>query len=122
MKLKELTDYLERIPAIQTPISSGTFESGIWWTKFSIDINHELAWRVVQELGHIINYLSIDERLPTVFYPVSPPSYLNGGPEQFLSWVIESKDTEFEPETLKAWLENRLPSVDDLEEWVIEEQ
>ena len=121
MKLKELTDYLEKIPAIQTPVSSGIFENGIWWTKFSIDINHELAWRVVQELGHIINYLSIDERLPTVFYPVSPPSYLNGGPEQFLSWVIETKDSEFEPETLKAWLENRLPSVDDLEEWVIEE-
>jgi hypothetical protein len=115
--LKELTDFLEKIPAIKKPISSGTFDNGLWWAKFSIDINHKLAWRVVQEPGNIVNYLSIEERLPTIFYPVSPPSYLNGGPEEFLSWVIESTDKEFEPATLKEWFEVRLPSVDDLEEW-----
>jgi hypothetical protein len=116
--LKELTDFLERIPAIQKPISSGTFDDGIWWVKFSIDINNNLSWNVVQELGHIVNYVSINERLPTVFYPVSPPPYMNGGPADFLSWVIETKDKDFTPTTMKEWLEGRLPNpVDDLEQW-----
>ncbi|HWB91533.1 MAG TPA: hypothetical protein VG605_06760, partial [Puia sp.] len=64
-----------------------------------------------------VNYISLEERLPTVFYPVFPPPYLNGGPE-FLSWVIESKDKEFSPALLSEWLEGRLPRpVDDLKQW-----
>jgi len=116
--LKELIDFLERIPAIQKPISSGTSDEGFWWTKFSIDIHDDLAWNVVQELGHIVNYVSLDERLPTVFYPVSPPPYMNGGPTEFLSWIIETKDIEFTPAKMKEWLEGRLPKpVDDVGEW-----
>jgi hypothetical protein len=49
-----------------------------------------------------------DERLPTVFYPVSPSPYMNGGPQEFLSWVIEAKDKDFKLETLKEWLQGRL--------------
>jgi hypothetical protein len=60
--------------------------------KFSIDIGHPLAWHVVQELGHVMNYLSITDKLPTTFKPVSPPSHLNGGPRTFLAWVIECAD------------------------------
>jgi hypothetical protein len=86
--------------------------------KFSLDINHPLAWRVVQELGHVVNYLSLDERLPTTFMPVSPPPYLNGGPEEFLSWVIECRDESFKPGTLQKWLAGRLPApVEDESEW-----
>jgi hypothetical protein len=96
-ELRTLTEYLARIPSIETNISSGVFESGRWWVKFQIDIEHELAWRVVQELSYVLNYISPDERLPTVLMPVSPPPYLNGGPAEFLSWVIECKDREFEP-------------------------
>ncbi|NET91604.1 MAG: hypothetical protein F6K45_26645, partial [Kamptonema sp. SIO1D9] len=85
--------------------------------KFEIDINHELAWNTIQELAHVLNYLSIDERLPTTFYPVSPPPYLNGGPE-FLSWVIENTDPDMKPGTVQKWLEGRLPNpVDSVEEW-----
>ena len=108
---------MERIPSIQKPISFGD-DDGMWWLKFSLDIENKLAWNVVQELGFVINYISIDERLPTVFYPVSPPPYMNGGPYDFLSWVIETKDKEFKPGTLMKWLEGRLPNpVDDLEQW-----
>ncbi len=114
---KTLTDYLEKIPGIMTPIATGS-EEGLWWIKFQIDIDHDLAWRAVQELSCVINYLSIDERLPTTFYPVSPAPYMNGGPKDFLSWVIETKDKEFKPGTLMKWLEGRLPQpVDDLEQW-----
>ena len=77
--------------------------------KFRIDITHPLAWQVVQEIGHVVNYLSLDEKLPTIFYPTSPPPYMNGGPEEFLSWVIENTSKEFTPDSMKEWLEGRLP-------------
>ena len=76
----------------------------------------------IRELGHVLNYLSLDERLPTVFMPVSPPPYLNGGPREFLSWVIESKAKDFAPATCAEWLEGRLPQpVDDLKQWQMED-
>lgn len=115
---KPLISFLEKIPAIEKPIGSGELEGGFWWVKFSIDIEHELAWNTVQELAHVINYLSVNERLPTTFYPVSPPPYMNGGPDEFLSWVIENKDLEFTPTKMKTWLETRLPNpVEDEAEW-----
>jgi hypothetical protein len=118
-----LTDFLLQVPAIGQGIGSGTFDDGVWWLKFNIDIQHALAWNVVQEIGHVVNYLSIEERLPTVFYPVSPPPYMNGGPEDFLMWVIESKDVEFTPGDLAEWLKGRLPNpVSDLSKWTINEE
>ncbi len=119
---KSLIDYLEKVPAINSPIATGTDEEGFWWIKFQIDVESKYAWNVVQELGCVLNYISINERLPTVFYPVSPAPYLNGGPTEFLSWVIETKDKEFKPGTLKKWLEGRLPNpVHDLEQWNLAE-
>jgi hypothetical protein len=109
---------LKRVPGIAGTIGKGRFDNGNWSVKFAIDIGHPLAWNVVQELGCILNYLSISERLPTVFMPVSPAPYLNGGPREFLSWVIESKDPQFKPGTCAKWLEGRLPQpVEDLSEW-----
>lgn len=120
--LISLKEYLARLPAISGAIGSGFSDEGYWWVKFAIDVDHPLAWRVVQELGYVLNYLSLDERLPTVFKPVSPPPYLNGGPRDYLSWVIESKDTDFAPEVCVQWLEGRLPRpVDDPSQWVEEE-
>ncbi len=115
-----LEEYLAAVPGIQKPFGHGHGVGG-WWVKFSIDIDHPLAWRVVQELGHVLNYLSLDERLPTVFKPVSPPPYLNGGPGEFLSWVIECPEKEFKPSTLVQWLEGRLPRpVHDLAQWEVD--
>ncbi len=116
-----LTDYLDKVPAIEESIATGTDSQGLWWVKFTIDINHPLAWHTVQELGCVINYLSIKERLPTVFYPVSPAPYLNGGPADYLNWVIETKDKNFRPGTLMKWLKGRLPQpVEDIEQWEID--
>lgn len=115
--LEPLREYLQKVPAVSV-LSLGRDDDGRWWIKFAIDIDHRLAWRVVQELGYVLNYLSLNERLPTVFMPVSPPPYLNGGPREYLSWVIESKDNEFEPSVCLEWLEGRLPRpVDDLSQW-----
>jgi hypothetical protein len=121
-KFTTLVDFLCRIPALEADadlpgggIGSGEGPEG-WWVKFSIDIDHELAWQTVQELGHVLNDLSLEERLPTAFKPVSPPPYLNGGPEEFLSWVIEG--AEMPPGTVAKWLEERLPKpVEDLSAW-----
>ena len=122
-RFRKLLDYLERVPAVQvndTPsrgFGSGVDES-IWWVKFPLDLDHPLAWNVVQEFGHVLNYLSVNEKLPTVFRPVSPPPYMNGGPRDFLSWVIECPVGEMEPDVVAEWLEGRLPTpVDDLDQW-----
>ena len=121
--LQPLKDFLLKVPAIQGPIGSGFDGEGCRWVKFGIDINHPLAWNVVQELGHVLNYVSLDERLPTVFMPVSPPPYMNGAPRLFLSWVIESRDETFTPAQCAEWLEGRLPRpVDNLDEWKIEDE
>jgi hypothetical protein len=123
----KLLTYLEKLPAIDLPagrksIGWGTFDNGNWWVKFALDTAHPLAWRHVQELGFVLNYVSVNERLPTVFMPVSPPPYLNGGVE-FLSWVIESTDPSFTPDKCVEWLEGRLPNpVDDPEEWETDDE
>lgn len=84
-----------------------------------IDTSHELAWSTLQELGYVLNYLSLHEPLPAVFMPVSPTPHLNGGPE-FQPWVIESKDRDFSPDDAQRWLADRLPDpVEDPGAWPI---
>ena len=118
---EKLLGFLARVPAIQPGIGTGPLDGTGWYAKFGIDIHHQLAWRVVQEFGHVLNYLSINERLPAVFKPVSPPPYLNGGPEEYLSWVIESNDPSFTPNDAATWLEGRLPvPVENEAEWLDE--
>jgi len=123
----KLLAFLARIPAVTTNETPwGGFGTGIddsgWWVKLWIDIDHHLAWNAVQEMGHVLNELSMSERLPTVFKPVSPPPYLNGGPREFLSWVIECRDGALKPGTVADWLEGRLPQpVEDISVWLSEE-
>jgi hypothetical protein len=118
---QSLVAYLRRVPAITDPIGTGWSDDGLWWVKFCIDIDHPLAWNVVQELGCVLNYISVHERLPSVFMPVSPAPYLNGGPREFLSWVIEAKTADFKPGTCAKWLEGRLPQpVEDASAWPID--
>ena len=117
-----LIAYLESMPAIRPGIAQEMNTDGTWYVKFRIDIGHSLAWHVVQELGCVVNYLSLNERLPTVFYPVSPAPYMNGGPDDFLSWIIESTVADFTPADLQIWLEGRLPDpVSDPEAWPLDE-
>ncbi len=119
----KLLRFLARIPAVRTNNTPwGGFGSGRsgngWWVKFSLDIDHHLAWNTVQEIGYILNELSLSERLPTIFKPVSPPPYLNGGPRDYLAWVIECEDIKTKPGTIADWLEGRLPKpVEDVAVW-----
>src|SRR4051812_15271977 len=126
-RFAKLLDFIARVPSVEvneTP--SRGFGSGaddaIWWVKFSLDLSHPLAWNVVQEFGYVLNYLSVEERLPTCFMPVSPPPYLNGGPHDFLSWVIECPVDAMAPGTVAEWLEGRLPKpVDELDQWKMDD-
>ena len=116
--LNPLLTFLQKVSGISPLMGNGITEDGLWWVKFQIDIHHSLAWNVVQELGFVLNDLSVGERLPTVFMPVSPPPYLNGGPSDFLSWVIESKSADFSPSLCAEWLKGRLPQpVEDETRW-----
>src|SRR5262245_7080260 len=104
-RFHKLIDYLARVPSVETNATpSRGFGSGqddaLWWVKFSLDLHHPLAWNAVQELGHVLNYVSVRERLPTTFKPVSPPPYLNGGSAEFLSWVIECPLDAMKPDTV----------------------
>lgn len=112
-----LLQFLKKVPSIKGSISNG-IDEGLWWVKFQVDIEHPLAWNVVQEMGYVLNYLSLEERLPTVFKPISPPPYLNGGPEEFLSWVIQVESKNFTPDDVKDCLKARLPEpVNNVKKW-----
>ena len=117
-QLPGLIAFLNRVPSVSV-MSDGVTADAFWWIKLEIDITHPLAWHAVQHLGFVLNYISINERLPTIFMPVAPPPYLNdGGPETNLSWVIESKFNYIDPHWIEGELENRLPQpVEDGEAW-----
>lgn len=115
--LPKLVSFLSKVPGVRV-LSSDLTADAFWWVKLDIDLDSPLAWSVVQELGFVLNYLSVSEQLPTVFKPVSPPPYLNGGPKQFLSWVIESTYNYIDPAWIAEALEGRLPRpVEDHGNW-----
>lgn len=114
----KLRDLLDTIPGVSQIETSGADEPE-WWVMFSIDIKAPIAWHVVQELGHILNYISVSERLPTLFMPVSPPPYLNGGPGEYLSWIIETKRPGVDAREIARVLAERLPDpIDSIEAWL----
>ncbi|CAG67538.1 conserved hypothetical protein [Acinetobacter baylyi ADP1] len=122
LNFERIYQFFSQVPSIQNQRISahGTDGQHAWWIKFSIDIEHPLAWQTIQELGHVLNYLSTNERLPTQFFPVSPPPYMNGGPQNFLAWVIQCNHPDFSPDIVCDWLEARLPNpVEDETQWEI---
>jgi hypothetical protein len=66
--------------------------------------------------------LSVGEKLPTTFYLVSPPPYINGEPEEFLSWIIEPVIPYVDSNSIYAYSDGRLPENYDKEEsWLLDE-
>jgi hypothetical protein len=122
MNFDRLSQFFSQIPSVQQSgiVAHGTDGQQAWWFKLNIDIEHPLAWQTVQELGHVLNYLSTNERLPTQFFPVSPPPYMNGEAKDFLAWVIQCNHADFSPDVVCDWLEARLPNpVNDESQWKI---
>lgn len=114
--------FISRVPAAS--FDSGSLnEDGSWRAQIRIDIDHMLAWQVVQEFGFVLNWVSVTEPLPTRFFPRSSPPYLNGGPREYLHWIIEGISPDFDPDLATEWLEGRLPRpVDDLAQWALEDE
>jgi hypothetical protein len=56
--LGNIKTLLTKIPCVQF-VSTSDFGAPFWWLNFGIDINSKIAWTVAQELGHILNYLSV---------------------------------------------------------------
>ena len=122
LSFERLYQFFSKVPSIQEKriVAHGADGKEAWWFKFHIDLDHPLAWQTVQELAHVLNYLSTNERLPTQFFPVSPPPYMNGGPKEFLAWIIQCNHPEFSPDVVCDWLEARLPNpVEDENQWKI---
>jgi hypothetical protein len=75
---EDLKRFLGRVPAVKVAAHHiGRDER--WCINLTVDIDHPLAWNVIQELGSVLNNLSLTEKAPTVFKPMSSPPYLNGG-------------------------------------------
>jgi len=117
-QLPKLVEFLNRIPSVRV-MSSRVTPDAFWWIKLEISLSHPLAWHAVEHLGFVLNYISLNERLPTIFMPVAAPPYLNGGgPSANLSWVIESKFNYIPPGDILCELESRLPSpVENVDVW-----
>lgn len=119
--IDSLVTFLNRIPGVCVTFADAVRAS--WQVSLTIDITHPLAWNVVQELGHILNDFSLTETLPTVFFPVSPPPYLNGGPKEYLSWRIVSQGAGLDPDEIAKVLEGYLPRpVEDFAKWPTDEE
>lgn len=117
-RYQRIEHLISRIPSVCAPVASGAYDTGVWWVKFALDINHPLVWNVVQRLAHVINYLSISERFSTVFYPVSPAPEAGQEPRDCLAWIIETTTEDFSPSELAEWLEVRLPNpIEDEAQW-----
>lgn len=106
--VEALANLVRGLPGVEA-VGHSQAGSDFWWVKFSIDRRHPLAWHVVQRLGYVLNYYSLEHRFATVFMPVSPPPALNGGPE-FLSWVIEAKLGLLDPRPVVKALRGALPA------------
>jgi len=119
-RLRELKDFIDQIPSVEV-LSTSEPNEGRWWIKLQIDINSKTAWHVVQNLAFVLNEISVTETLPTTFKPTAPPPYLNGGPEEFLFWVIEADIPFLDPGVINAYLQQRLPDpVTDESAWLSE--
>lgn len=105
----KLVSLIGSLPSVEQGIGRSYPEDYFWWIKFSMDRTHPLVWHVIQRLGHVLNYISLEQRLDVVFKPVSPPPGLNGGPEH-LSWVIEATKRYVNPATVCKVLRPHLPA------------
>ncbi|MHC4046914.1 hypothetical protein [Bradyrhizobium sp. 23AC] len=114
---EDLKGFLARIPGAKVD-AHHLYPDERWCINLTIDIDDPLAWHVVQELGSILNNLSVTEKLPTLFKPMSSPPYLNGGPRDYLYWLIEATGA-VSPRYLRQLLEGRMPRpVDDRSRWL----
>jgi hypothetical protein len=118
-RVKRLAKLIGTLPGVKGPVAHNASDQWFWWVKFTIDTRHALAWHVIQRLGYVFNYYSIEQHFDTKFMPVSPPPDLNGGPRQYLSWVVEATLGFYDPGPSMEALRRELPqNVKSKAEWM----
>ncbi len=80
--------FISKFPSVEW-VSSKQHDDGFWWVKFHLNMENPVSIVIVQALAHILNAKSLNDPLPTRFFPTSSPPYMNGGPKVHLHWVIE---------------------------------
>ena len=60
LSFDRLHQFFCKVPSVQKNRIDAYGSDGkhAWWFKFQIDTEHPLAWQTVQELGHVLNYIS----------------------------------------------------------------
>lgn len=106
-EIEELAAFLERLPGVSV-LAFELAPTTRWRVVIEICAGHELAWRVVQELSFVLNYISVSERLPTVFRPLAK------------GWSVESTLPHVDPRAIAQCLESYVPSPEDPEDWDVE--
>jgi hypothetical protein len=110
----EVIDFFKKIPALDSPVLISE-EEKYWSIDFTIDLDHEIVWNVIQYFGYICN---CGGKQGLLFLPMSPPPYLNGGPYTHMSWSILCKNLDFSLADFLQILEEYLPvPLDDFEQW-----
>jgi len=116
--VKALVRLLKKLPGVRGSVGMSELGDVFWWAKFSIDLKHPLAWHVIQRLAFVLNYYSIEQKFDCKFYPASPPPDLNGGPHEYLSWVIEARVGCVDPHPIVKVLRAALPrTLSDTKMW-----
>jgi hypothetical protein len=89
-EVQRLQDLLVKLEAVQWA-NSGADE--IAWLKFGLE-KSEAGWRTLEFLAWIFGDM-VEGGAPLIFFPVSPPPYLNQ-PGECLSFVVEIHPAEDE--------------------------
>jgi hypothetical protein len=105
----KLNTLLLSIPCVKSVDCYDEMED-LWSCHIRMDLTHEIVWHLIQGIAFVINDTSITGKLPATFYPTSPPPYLNGGPYNYLHWIIRSESPEFIPDYCCEWFINRFPN------------
>ena len=112
-----------RVKEQQKRIGSAEFRNTQFSYRMGVAFIGDIAWHVIQNLAFVLNYISLEDRLAVVFKPISPPPYLNGGPADFLSWVIEAQIPHLNSMYIADVLRARLPNpIGDEAAWIEDEQ
>ena len=111
-----IKQFFGKIPCVQGVVFVNI---NSWYIKLDFDLNSKIVWNVIQELSFVLNNLSLLKKLPVIFKPISPPPYLNGGPERFLSWIIEPTSQGVDPTIIISTLAMYLPTqIENEKAWI----
>ncbi|MEM8706317.1 MAG: hypothetical protein AAGE98_07665 [Actinomycetota bacterium] len=104
-----LVDYVGRLPAVRGRVSTSAdaISTTGWWVSFRLDVDDPLAWRSIQEVGHALNGV-VGDGVDVWFGPTSTGPW-QGGPRDFLDWVICSPDGATRPGTVAKRLADAIP-------------